>query len=226
MAESVRLQAPDGVRPPAGVGRLLDAAIPCQLCGEPIGEVANLLIERAPDADQRGEWLRVRPRHPACGPAEEVLLDAPAQLDPSRGVHRVGCVALPDDRPALLVNPDVDAPVFRGDHPVLAELLEGAGWVAWPRPPQPISGWVQVRTEDPAAPVVEVLTGLGSIVLDPAPPEWAALVTAAGELPVLALLDHHVDDWLQASGWTQVAELLDRGVLMAGLVQVLPDSAI
>lgn len=220
MAEPVELRVPEEVRLPAAVGRLLDAAVPCQICGLAVGTEANLLIERAPDAG--GDWLRARPRHPACGPAEELLLDAPAQLDPSRGVHRVGCVALPDDRPALLINPDVDAPVLVGDRPVLADLLEDAGWVAWPRPPQPISGWVQVRSgEAGEAPVVEVLTGLGSIVLDPAPPQWAELVAGVGELPVLALLDHHVDDWLRASGWAEVADLLDRGVLMAGLVQVL-----
>lgn len=217
MAESVHLTAPAGVAVPAAVGRLLDSAVPCAQCGEPIGTTANLLIERTP-GDSGQDWLRTRPRHPGCGPAEELTLAAPARLDPSRGVHRVGCVALPDDRPALLVNPDVDAPTFAGDHPVLADLLGDAGWAGWPRPPQSVSGWVQLRE---GGSVAEVLTMLGSIVLDPAPPEWTALVAATGELPVLALLDEHIDAWLSASGWAEVADLLDRVVLQAGLVQVL-----
>ncbi|OYO23465.1 hypothetical protein CGZ93_05850 [Enemella dayhoffiae] len=206
----VALIAPEGVRLPAGLSRVLDGHVPCQTCGSEIGARAALLVERA------GEWMRFRPRHPDCAGPELVELPGPERLDPSRGVHRVGCVALPDQRPALLVNPDVDAPAFVGERPALADLLNGTGWQAWPATPQRISGWVEVR-----AGAVEVLTGLGSIVLDPVPEEWARLVGGAGELPVLALLDEHVDAWLGASGWAEVAALLDRSRPLAGLVQVL-----
>lgn len=214
MAEPIELNLPEGAVVPAGALRILDARVPCATCGEPVGPVAEAVVEQAET------WTRVRPRHAHCGPAELVVLDSVADLESSRAAHRVGCVLLPDDRPALLINPDADAPTFRGDSPVLADLLLAEEWTPWPDAPARVDGWARVELGAQAK--VEVLTGMGQLDLDPAPPQWAELVAEVGQLPVIVLLDEHVDSWLEASGWADVAKLLDRGTMLSGLIEVLP----
>lgn len=136
-----------------------------------------------------------------------------------RGAYRLVCTCLPDGRPAMVANIDVDThPVARtaervagGVRPEHADPLEAAGWTPWPQPPGPV-GWADPRR-------TTVVTALGDWTFagDPA---WWDLVEERGEVAVLVLLDRPVEDWAGAGSFAEIAGWIDSAALYAGLCPV------
>ncbi|GAB3622693.1 hypothetical protein GCM10027418_07750 [Mariniluteicoccus endophyticus] len=136
--------------------------------------------------------------------------------DGGRGEHRLVCSQLPDGRPALVANVDVDThPVTRTPSPgpfPHAAPLEDAGWARWPDAPR-VVGWT-----DPDRTTVVTRLGEWTFAGDPA---WWDLVRTHGQVAVLVLLDRHVDAWGGAGSYAEIAGWLDSAVLYAGLCDTL-----
>ncbi|GAB3707757.1 hypothetical protein [Mariniluteicoccus flavus] len=170
----------------------------CAACGEAVGPGARVVTST------RGEAAYAAVLHAGC--------DEPTDAYAGRGQHRLVCSALPDGRPALVANVDVDVvAVDAAGVPAIAAPLESAGWARWPAAPDVVDGWVE-----PGRAVVTVL-GEWPLAADPA---WWGLVEERGELVVLVLADRHVDAWARAAGFAEVAAWIDDAVLLAARVRV------